>query len=125
MLGPNNGLRRRFFEHTHELVQVHEDRTCAGRITKQLRRILEAFVIRRRVVLELKHLLTILVGVEGGSQELDGESMTLLACPLNVYPPLNIVSLQIDSTGLENPPIVVVERQVDVPDTDVPSALSM
>ena len=119
MLGPNNGLRRPSFEHTDELVQVHEDRTCAGRITKQLRRILEAFVIRRRVVLELKRLLTILVGVEGGSQELDGESMTLLVCPLN------IVSLQIDITGLESPPIVIVERQVDVPDTDVPSALSM
>jgi len=73
----------------------------------------------------MKKFVTILVGVEGGSQELDGESMTLLVCPLNVYYPLNIVSLQIDSTRLDSPPIVVVERQVDVPDTDVPSALSM
>ena len=73
-------------------------RTCAGRITKQLRRLLEAFVIRRRVVLEVKHPPAALedldgrehIGVEGGSQECDGESMTLLCCPLTMDGPLTI-----------------------------------
>ena len=73
------------FEQTHELVEVHQDRT--GRITKQLRRRLDAFVKRRRVVLELKLPPTIgfeLVGVEDGFQDFDDESKALLFCLLTI-----------------------------------------
>ena len=99
---------------------------CAGRITKQLRRVLEAFLIRRRVVLEVKHPLATLDGrgVQAGFQDRDGESMTLTSCPLNIDGPLTIDG-EATILGLEHPVAVVVERQVDVLDADGPSALSM
>ena len=62
----------------------------AGRITKQLRKLrrrLDAFVKRRRVVLELKLPPTIgfeLIGVEDGFQDFDDESKALLFCLLTI-----------------------------------------
>ena len=76
------------FEQTHELVEVHQDRTCASRITKQLRRRHhDAFVKRRRVVQELKLPPTIgfeFIGVEDGFQDFDDESKALLFCLLTI-----------------------------------------
>ena len=59
----------------------------AATITKQLRRRLDAFVKRRRVVLELKLPPTIgfeLIGVEDGFQDFDDESKALLFCLLTI-----------------------------------------
>ena len=115
------------FEHTEPLVQVPHDRTCAGSIKKQPRRVLEAFLIRRRVVLEVKHPLATLDGrgvEQAGFQDRDGESMTLTSCPLCIDGPLTIDG-EATILGLAHPPPVVVERHVDVLDADGPSALSM
>ena len=114
------------FEHAEPLVQVPQDRTCAGRITKQLRRLLKAFLIRRRVVLEVKHPPRTLDGrgAEAGFQDRDGESITLPCCPLTIDGPL-MIDGEATILGLEHPPPVVVERHVDVLDADVPNALSM
>ena len=94
--------------------------------SKQLRRVLEAFLIRRRVVLEVKHPLATLDGrgVEAGFQDRDGESMTLTHCPLFIDGPLTIDG-EATILGLARQPPVVVERHVDVLDADGPSALSM
>ena len=101
MLDPASARARRVVVSNKRMnsSRVHQDRTCAGRITKQLRRRLDAFVKRRRVVLELKLPPTIgfeLIGVEDGFQDVDDESKALLFCLLTI-----VWLVQIGSTGLE------------------------